>query len=71
MAYLAVAERYDLTAAQLALAWVDQVDGVSSTILGATSEEQLRENIDAFNMPLSSECIVDITGVLKNHPLTF
>jgi aryl-alcohol dehydrogenase-like predicted oxidoreductase len=70
-AYVAVAERYDLTAAQLALAWVDQVDGVSSIILGATSEKQLRENIDAFNMPLSSECIVDIAGVLKNHPLTF
>ena len=68
---MAVAERYDLTAAQLALAWVDQVDGVSSIILGATSEKQLRENIDAFNMPLSSECIVDIAGVLKNHPLTF
>lgn len=70
-AYMKVAERNNLTAAQLALAWVNQVNGVSSTILGATSEDQLRENVDAFDVQLSSECIADITGVLKNHPLTF
>jgi aryl-alcohol dehydrogenase-like predicted oxidoreductase len=70
-AYVAVAERYDLTAAQLALAWVNQVNGVSSTIIGATSEDQLRENVAAFDMQLPPECIADITSALKDHPLTF
>lgn len=70
-AYMAVAEQYDLTATQLALAWVSQVNGVASTILGATSENQLRENLAAFDVQLSSECIADTTAVLKNHPLTF
>ena len=70
-AYVEVARRYDITPAQLALVWVDQLNGVSSTILGATSQEQLSENIAAFDMPLSEECLADITAVLKNHPLTF
>ena len=70
-AYVEVARRYDITPAQLALAWVDQLNGVSSTILGATSQAQLLENVAAFDMPLSEECMADITAVLKNHPLTF
>ncbi|MGB3725456.1 MAG: aldo/keto reductase [Glaciecola sp.] len=70
-AYCEVAKKHGITPSQLALAWVDQVDGVTSTIIGATTMEQLRENIDAFDITLSDVCVHDITTVLKQHPMPF
>lgn len=43
-----VAERLDCTMAQLAIAWVLRNPHVSSVILGATSIEQLQENLRAL-----------------------
>lgn len=70
-AYIQVAEKHGYTPCQLALAWCDQVDGVTSTIIGATSLEQLKEDIDAFSKPLSDEAISDINLVFKKYPMPF
>lgn len=69
--YLSVADKHKLTPAQLALAWCDQVDGVSSTIIGATSLEQLKEDMDAFDMVLSEDALKDIMSVFKKYPVPF
>lgn len=69
--YLKVADKHGMTAAQLALAWCDQVDGVSSSIIGATSLEQLKEDMDAFDMVLSEEALQDIMSVFKEYPVPF
>ena len=42
------AQQYKLTPAQLA-AWCNQCDGVTSSIIGATSLAQLKEDINAFD----------------------
>lgn len=70
-AYCDVAKKYNMTPSQLALAWCDQVDGVSSTIIGATSMEQLSENIAAFDLRLTDECLDEIETVLKRYPMPF
>lgn len=70
-AYMQVAEKHGYTPCQLALAWCDQVDGVTSTIIGATSLEQLKEDIEAFSKPLSEEAIVDINLVFRKYPMPF
>jgi aryl-alcohol dehydrogenase-like predicted oxidoreductase len=69
--YLSVADKHKLTAAQLALAWCDQVDGVNSTIIGATSLAQLKEDMDAFDMVLSEDALKDIMSVFKKYPVPF
>lgn len=69
--YVEIAKKYGYTPAQLALAWCDQVDGVTSTIIGATTMSQLKEDIAAFSMPLSDEAIQDIQQVLKRYPAPF
>jgi len=46
-AYKEIADAHNLSLVQLSLAWVNQVSGVSSTIIGATSMSQLKEDIDA------------------------
>ncbi|MUH95870.1 aldo/keto reductase [Aliivibrio fischeri] len=70
-AYMNVAEKHGYTPCQLALAWCDQVDGVTSTIIGATSLEQLKEDIEAFSKPLSDEAISDINAVFRQYPMPF
>jgi len=70
-AYMDIAEKHGYTPCQLALAWCDQVDGVTSTIIGATSLEQLKEDIEAFSKPLSDEAISDINAVFRQYPMPF
>ncbi|MCC2606389.1 aldo/keto reductase [Planctobacterium marinum] len=66
-----LAEQHGLTAAQLALAWCDQVDGVTATIIGATSMAQLQENLNAFDVSLSDELHSEVVNLLKRYPLPF
>lgn len=70
-AYAEIAKQYGYTPAQLALAWCDQVDGVTSSIIGATSMQQLEEDIAAFAMPLSQQAQSDINSVFKLYPAPF
>jgi voltage-dependent potassium channel beta subunit len=48
-----IAERIGVTMAQLALAWCLRLPAVSSVIVGASSVEQLRENVAASGVRLS------------------
>ncbi len=70
-AYVGVAEKHGYTPSQLALAWVDHIDGVTSTIIGATTLEQLEEDIAAFSMPLSEAALADIHAVFREYPVPF
>jgi len=70
-AYAQIARQNGFTPAQLALAWCAQIDGVTSTIIGATNINQLKEDIDAFSMPLSEQTLSDINTVLKTYPAPF
>ncbi|MDO3383315.1 aldo/keto reductase [Gilvimarinus algae] len=69
--YLQVAQKHGLSPAQMALAWCDQVDGVTSTIIGATHMDQLKENIAAFELSLSDTVLADIAEVHRRYPVPF
>lgn len=66
--YCAIAEKFDMTPAQMALAFVIGQPFVSSTIIGATTMEQLKENIGSINVELSSEILEEINKVHKEIP---
>lgn len=51
-AYCDLAGRYGLTPAQLALSWCYHSEQVCSTIIGATTLDQLREDLDAYDVRL-------------------
>ncbi len=70
-AYVNIAKKFEITPAQLALAWCDQVDGVTSTIIGATSIAQLQEDIAAFDLALSDDLLSEVSNVLKEFPVPF
>ncbi|MDB4837862.1 aldo/keto reductase [Marinomonas sp.] len=69
--YAEIAKQHGMTVAQLALAWCDQVDGVTSTIIGATSLEQLKEDMDAFDLVLNDKALEDIMTVFKEYPVPY
>ncbi|MBU6954920.1 NADP(H)-dependent aldo-keto reductase [Hahella sp. HN01] len=58
--YVEVAEKHGLDPAQMALAFVTSRPFVTSNIIGATSMDQLRSNIDSANLTLSNEVLQDL-----------
>ena len=67
----AVAQKHGLTLAQLSLAWINQLPSVTSTIIGATTMAQLKENIAAFDLDLSEQVMSDVADVIKDYPMPF
>ncbi|MDD5152000.1 MAG: aldo/keto reductase, partial [Flavobacterium sp.] len=61
--YNEVATKNGLTLTQLALAFVTQQAFVTSNIIGATTMEQLKENIVTIDVVLSDEIIAEINAV--------
>ncbi|XP_060794207.1 voltage-gated potassium channel subunit beta-1-like isoform X4 [Neoarius graeffei] len=66
----AIAERLGCTLPQLAIAWCLRNEGVSSVLLGASSTDQLAENIGAIQVlsKLSSSIIHEVDSILGNKP---
>lgn len=60
-AYATIAAQYDLPLASIAAAWVYSHPSVCSTLIGATSLYQLRDNVQALNLvPLGEKLLKQI-----------
>ena len=66
--YKELAEANGLSLTQMALAFVNRQKFVTSTIIGATTLEQLKENIDAFSVELTPEIISEIEKIQELIP---
>lgn len=66
--YCELAQEHGLSPAQMALAFVNQQDFVTSNIIGATNMQQLAENIASIDVQLSAELIEQINAVQRRHP---
>lgn len=66
--YKKLADDNGLTLTEMALAFVHQQDFVSSTIIGATTLEQLKQNIDAFEITLSDDVVKQINAIQEIVP---
>ncbi|KAE8703043.1 hypothetical protein F3Y22_tig00110474pilonHSYRG00012 [Hibiscus syriacus] len=68
--YIEVAKKHGLTPVELALGFLRDRPFMTSSIIGATSVNQLKEDIDAFltiPRPLASEVMEDIEAVFKRY----
>lgn len=65
--YVTLAREHDLDPSQMALAYVNTRPFLSSTIIGATTMEQLRSNIDSINVHLSDEVLAAIEEIHHAH----
>jgi aryl-alcohol dehydrogenase-like predicted oxidoreductase len=66
--YKELAEKNGLTLTEMAMAFVNQQEFVTSTIIGATSMKQLKENIAAFDVQLNEEIIAEIEKIQELIP---
>ncbi|MDH3525929.1 MAG: NADP(H)-dependent aldo-keto reductase [Gammaproteobacteria bacterium] len=66
--YVALARRHDLEPSQMALAFVNSRRVLTSTIIGATSLEQLRSNIGSIEVELSNEVLEGIEAIHSEQP---
>ncbi|EWS69343.1 aldo/keto reductase [Vibrio vulnificus] len=62
-AYVSLARDYGLDPAQMALAFVNQRPFVASNIIGATSLDQLKANIESLNVKLEDEVLNKIQQI--------
>ena len=62
------AVKHGYSLAQMSLAFVCQQPFVTSCLIGATTMEQLKENIDAAELTLSDEVMSEITAIHNQYP---
>ena len=66
--YAQLAKEHGLSIAQMALAFVNTRPFLTSNIIGATSMEQLKENIESIDVNLSDEVLEGIEEIHKTIP---
>jgi aryl-alcohol dehydrogenase-like predicted oxidoreductase len=66
--YQKIAKKLGISVTQLALSWVSDRDFVHSNIIGATTMEQLREDIDSAEIILSKEIRDEIDNIFSQAP---
>ena len=66
--YFSLAKEHGISLTHLALAFVNSRDFVTSNIIGATTLEQLKENISSINIDLSKEILDKIDKINNVNP---
>ncbi len=67
-AYAKIAEKNNLSLTHLALAFVNSQPFVTSNIIGATTMDQLKENIESVNIELSEDILEEINQIHASQP---
>jgi len=66
--YVSLAKKYNIAPSTFANAYVNDRPFVTSNIIGATTIEQLRENIDSIDITLSNEILHEIENIHLSDP---
>ena len=65
-----LADELGITTAQLALAWILREPNISSTLVGASSSEQIEENAQASDIKLNQDTLNQIEAILNGEVVT-
>ena len=66
--YYKISKKYDLNFAQMSIKFLEIQPFVTSVIIGATTMEQLKTNIESVNVDLANELIKNINEIQKIYP---
>ena len=67
-AYFEISKKYKLDMSQMSLKFLEIQPFITSVIIGATTMEQLKTNIESVNINLTEEIIKEINEVQKIYP---
>ena len=66
--YYKLAKENNMTMVQLAQAFVNSRPFVTSNIIGATTMDQLKENVESINIELTEDIMDKINLIHNNNP---
>ena len=66
--YYKLAKDFDLTMVQLAQSFVNSRPFVTSNIIGATTMDQLKENVESINIEFTNEMMDRVNEIHNNNP---
>ena len=66
--YWNLAQKFNLNLGQMAIKFCEIQPFITSAIIGATTMEQLKTNIDSVNINLNSEVMKEISKIHKKYP---
>ena len=66
--YVALARKHGLDPAQMALAYVNSRPFVTSTIIGATTLDQLKADLSSIDLDLDEEVLAAIDAIHTRQP---
>ena len=66
--YNEIAKKNDLSLTQLSLAFVNDRPFVTSNIIGATTMDQLKENVESINIEFTDEMMDRVSEIHNNNP---
>ncbi len=66
--YYEVAQKHGLSMAQMSLAYINTRPFLTANIIGATTLEQLEENIGSLDVTLSRDVLLDIESIHESNP---
>ncbi|MEI7254880.1 NADP(H)-dependent aldo-keto reductase [Dickeya dadantii] len=67
--YVALAQKHGLDPAQMALAFVRQQPFVASTLLGATTLEQLKTNLGSLDLTLGEDVLTELEAIHRRFTI--
>ena len=66
--YYKIRQKFDLDMSQMSIKFCEVQDFMTSVIIGATTMEQLKTNVESVKVNLNSEVIKEINNVQKKYP---
>ena len=66
--YYEISKKYGLDIGQMSLKFCEVQDFMTSVIIGATTMEQLKTNVESVNINLSDDVIKEINNVHTIYP---
>ena len=66
--YYKISQKFDLDMSQMSIKFCEIQDFMTSVIIGATTMEQLKTNVESVKVNLDSEVIKEINNVQKKYP---
>jgi aryl-alcohol dehydrogenase-like predicted oxidoreductase len=66
--YFNLAKDFNLTMVQLAQSFVNSRPFVTSNIIGATTMDQLKENVESINIDFTDEMMDRVNEIHNNNP---
>ena len=66
--YFNISKKYGLDFTKMSIKFCEMQDFMTSVIIGATTMEQLKTNIESVNVNLSDDVIKEINNIQKIYP---